>query len=96
MIINCRRRKRKQVSPVFVEIKPGWNLVGNPYVYPVYWGQVQVYNKTLNQAVTLEKAIANGWISGTIFNWNTEKNAYDNLTGLDTPVEPWKGYWIRA
>ena len=85
-----------QQASLNVELKPGWNLVGSPFVYPVYWGQVQFYNKSLNLALPLDKAVTSGWLSSTFFAWNADKSKYDYFSDPQSLLEPWKGYWIRA
>lgn len=86
----------KQLRESYVELGAGWNLVGNPLVYPVYWGQVLVYNRSANISVTLDEAVAKNWITKTIFSWNPEKWGYDYLKTNDSLLLPWKGYWVRT
>jgi hypothetical protein len=86
----------KQVWDSYVELKAGWNLIGNPLVYPVYWGQVLVYNEATKTVVSLDQAVANNWISKTLFAWNPDKWAYDNVKDNWSLLSPWTGYWVRA
>lgn len=85
-----------QMGEKYIDLGAGWNMIGNPYVYPIYVGQVLVYNEATKSTVTLERAVANNWISGTLFAWNLDKRAYDIIRSNDAMLEPWKGYWVRA
>jgi len=86
----------KQAREQYVNLDPGWNLVGNPFVYPVYWGQVQVYSRISNTTVTLDQAAKNGWLSKTVFAWVPGSTVYDNFKDSDKLLLPWRGYWVRA
>ncbi|MCX8052893.1 MAG: hypothetical protein N3B12_03725 [Armatimonadetes bacterium] len=86
----------KQLDEVDVDLKPGWNLIGNPFVYPVYWGQVLVWNKVGNITVSLDQAVTNGWISRTLFTWVPESSSYESFKDNDHLLLPWRGYWVRA
>ncbi len=85
-----------QGASLSIDLKPGFNLVSSPYVFPVFWGQTQFYNKSLNLALPLDKAVLNGWVDSSLFTWNSSKGQYDLLTDPQRLLEPWKGYWIRA
>ncbi len=86
----------KQAREQYVDLKPGWNLVGNPFVYPVYWGQVQVYNRVGNTTVNLDQAVKNGWLSKTVFSWIPESSVYESFKDNDRLLLPWRGYWVSA
>lgn len=86
----------KQVIDQYVRLQKGWNMVGNPFVYPVYWGQVLVYSEVANITVSLDQAVAYDWLSRTIFEFNPHTYAYDALKDNSALLNPWKGYWVRA
>ncbi|MGQ9455977.1 MAG: hypothetical protein ACUVRS_02485 [Armatimonadota bacterium] len=86
----------KQLDEFHVDLLPGWNLVGNPFVYPVYWGQVLVWNKTTNATLSLDQAVTNGWLSKTIFTWSPGGSYYEGYSTNDCFLLPWRGYWVRA
>jgi hypothetical protein len=85
-----------QSKEQYVELLSGWNMVGNPFVYPVYVGQIMVYNKTTNLTYKFDDAVKNGWLSKTIYGWNQDRYAYDSMTTNDGMLLPWKGYWMYA
>jgi hypothetical protein len=84
----------KQVLEQRIQLKRGWNMVGNPFVYPLYWRQVLVSYGSAN--VTMEEAFSKGWLDKTLFAWNTDKWGYDILKDSTAQLVPWKGYWVNA
>jgi hypothetical protein len=85
-----------QIDEQDIDLEPGWNLVGIPFVYPVYWGQVLVWNKVDNTTVSLDEAVTNRWLSKTVFTWIPESRTYDSFKDNDRLLLPWRGYWVRA
>lgn len=69
-------------------------MIGNPFVYPVHWGQVLVHR--LNETVTLDAASTKNWMDKTLFSWNTAKWDYDITSDKGTLLNPWTGYWVYA
>ncbi|MCE5199676.1 MAG: hypothetical protein ABFD54_11885 [Armatimonadota bacterium] len=86
----------KQSIQQTTNLVTGWNMVGNPLVYPIYIGQLQVYNSATNLTVSFDQAVAQGLVSRTVFAWNSDRSAYDSLSTNDTLLVPWRGYWFRA
>lgn len=86
----------KQALEQRIPLSKGWNMIGNPFVYPMWWGQVLVYNSTGDETKPLEDAYRNGWINKTLFSWNTDKWDYDITSDSGALLDPWKGYWVMA
>ncbi len=86
----------KQTQPVIIPVNAGWNLIANPFLYPVYWGQLLVYNKTENLVLPLDKAVAKNWLSLTLYSYNADKGSYEYLRSLSNQLMPYKGYWLRS
>lgn len=84
----------RQTLEQHIQLARGWNMVGNPFVYPVYWGQVLVYSG--GETRTLDDAYRSGWIDKTLFSWNTDKWDYDISSDTQTLLNPWKGYWVNT
>lgn len=84
----------KQTMEQHLQLASGWNMVGNPFVYPVYWGSVLVYSN--GETKTLDDAYSSGWIDKTLFSWNTDKWDYDISSDSATLLNPWKGYWVNT
>ena len=85
----------KQVQEQEIKLAKGWNMIGNPFVYPMYWRQVLVWYGTPLR-LTLDEAVAKGWLDSTLFAWNTDKWDYDILRDSSTMLNAWKGYWVYA
>jgi hypothetical protein len=88
----------KQLREQYVVLKRGWNLVSNPFVYPMYWGQVLVANTSdpVISTVSLDQAVTNGWLSKTLFSWIPESGTYDHFSDTSRLLLPWRGYWVYA
>lgn len=88
------RQSREQ----YVALKKGWNLIGNPFVYPMYWGQVLVANTSdpVMNTVSLDQAVTNGWLSKTVYSWIPQSGTYEHFKDNDHLLVPWRGYWVRA
>ena len=86
-------------NPPTIAVRQGWNLVGNPYVYPVPFGSVKV---VLNgQRVGLDEG-GDAVLRRRFWRWSdTTSNDvtdgdYQIETGLSATWEPWEGYWVFA
>lgn len=86
----------RQDQELSIDLKQKWNMIGDPFVYPIYLGQLYVHEKTSDDTLTFDDALARNWISRTIFTWNSDKKTYDYLRTNDQMMYPWKGYWIYA
>lgn len=69
-------------------LQVGWNMIGDPFDYPVDWQKTQVRLGT--QTVSLAKALAQGWVSNALYTYTFGQ--YRMVFRLD----PWAGYWVRA
>lgn len=84
----------KQIDEQTIQVDYGWNMIGNPFVYPVYWGQVLVYDQSLNETFTLDEAVSKGWLSKTLHAYNPISGAYDYVRYNEQLVVPFQGYWL--
>ncbi len=81
-------------------IKRGWNLIGNPYNYPVPLSDlVAVVDDNPANSFTWTELVANGFVSSALAYF--ERNAalpgggsYKFTTSTNSPLEPHVGYWI--
>lgn len=85
-----------QMAEQYVSLETGWNMIGNPFVYPIYWGQVQVHHRSYLLTLSLDGAVNAGWINKTLFAWSPERQSYENFKTNDAVLMPWKGYWVYA
>ncbi len=76
---------------VEVPLKPGWNVLGNPFDSQLVWGD----NITLacgSSTYSLNEAISAGMIAPSIY-------LYDGAYTAQTPgstLYPWKGYFLKS
>lgn len=78
------------------ELKPGWNIISNPYS-----GNVNVLNIKVKKGnaspLTWVDAALNGWLTNAIYSYNGVD--WGNTYGFDTEpyatLVPWMGYWIN-
>lgn len=88
----------RQTREQYITLKRGWNLIGNPFVYPMYWGQVLVASTSdpVISTVSLDQAVTNGWLSKTVFSYVPESGTYEHFKDNDRLLIPWRGYWVKA
>ena len=85
-----------QTDDEIIDVVSGWNMIGNPFLYPVYWGQIMFFDPSTRVSVDIDNAVSKGWISRILWSWNTESLEYDSSTASSTVLLPWKGYWMKA
>jgi len=85
-------------APYAIPLKPGWNMVGNPFCADVEWGAAQV--RCNGQTVSLETAGQNGWVRP--YGWAYDPSArqyvlvdaaYPNARRM---LGVWEACWVRA
>lgn len=78
-------------------LRQGWNLVANPFPFPVSFGNIRVDAK--EGLLPLDKQSA---VRPRFWRWkDTSPNdktdgAYEMITDFSAPWEPWSGYWVFA
>lgn len=83
-----------QQWPYTISLYYGWNMVGNPFAFPVDWSNVTV--EYAGERVTAAEAAAKGWISNAIFRWD---NVYRRYTWKDVGsavMIPWEAQWVKV
>lgn len=78
-----------------ITLKPGWNLVGNPYHVSIQLGQI-VGSAASNSsgAFTFNELVQQGIVSGSLAYWDPDTATYKFIQKLTDSLEPQKGYWI--
>jgi hypothetical protein len=78
-----------------VVLKPGWNLIGNPFHQAIQLGQIVGAAAAIpDQSYTFAQLVQQGVISGSLAYWDTAKQNYDFIQRSDDRMEPQRGYWI--
>jgi WD40 repeat protein len=108
---NSPIRPNLQGDPITGEIvlplQPGWNLIANPSLTPIEWDLDTVLVQRGSERKSLREAQGAGWIDDYLWTWQQNPNdpmrgqyvlVYDaqELPGIPSTLEPWRGYWILA
>lgn len=81
-------------------LQPGWNMIGNPYPFPVRLSQlVAVGLSDPSGTLTWDQLLANGWVSPSLAYWDRDPSDptsgfYRFTEGSTDFMQPNKGYWI--
>ena len=81
-------------QPLTLEIKEGWNQIGDPFLLPVCLREIQVVKGT--QTASLTEAGNLGWVSTYLFSYDPTLGGYQMVNPPNGTLEPWQGYWLRA
>lgn len=78
-----------------ITLKPGWNLIANPYNYPIEIGQiVGVSAADPRSAQTYEELAAQNFVSASLAWWDTDRQAYEFTNSFSDELLPNRGYWV--
>lgn len=92
---NPQRPADTAVGGHSIQLKSGWNLIGNPYNYAIKVGEiVGVSAATPQQAFTWQQLVNQGVVSGALVYYDNETQDYVYTQGLDAPMFPNRGYWV--
>ena len=82
--------------PYNVELLAGWNQIGNPFVVPVRFDQVEVIGPDGSQW-SVQEASARGLILPVLYSYDPVANEYVwDTTLASTNLIPFEGYWLLA
>lgn len=94
------------MSELSIPISKKWNIVSNPYIYPMQWANVAVKNVDTGVVLSMSDAIDEGWIYKSIFSWepakdetgsmDPERSKYLPHNTVSTLLIPTRGYWIYS
>ena len=81
-----------------ITLKPGWNMIGNPYAGNVKLSGVKV-QKGNGELVTWTEAATNSWVVNAIYyykgsDWGSIYTFESAGGNPDATLVPWMGYWI--
>jgi PKD repeat protein len=77
------------------ELKPGWNIISNPYSGNVELSGIKI-RKGDNSIVSWIEATSKGWVTNAIYyrngiDWG---DAFITVSSPQSKLVPWRGYWM--
>lgn len=96
----------KRTDPVAIRVKPGWNLIGQPFIEPFSWDADEVMVQRPGYAAKTLRA-SGGLVSGFAWGWRQSPGNYDTgsyylvcdpsiIAGAQQDMQPWQAYWVYA
>jgi hypothetical protein len=86
-----------------LKLNRDWNQIGNPFLLPVSWSDIQVINTDVNdpdflRPLSVEEAssVQRQWISPVIYRYDLAEQMYKFDQDFGTLLRPFTGYWVRA
>lgn len=80
--------------PFPIELKKGWNMVGNPFRFPVKLAELSVTAD--DHTVSLHQADNDGWLTGTFFVYRNDQWETLSVKQSDATLPSWSGVFILA
>ena len=77
-----------------IAVNQGWNMVSTPFVYASTAGEMHFFHEIYGD-MSYDEAISRGYVSRTLWWWNTAYNTWNWSTQRTARINPWQGYWIR-
>ncbi len=78
-----------------IQLHSGWNLVANPYPYPIRLGElVGVSAAAPEQSHPWAQLVAQNFVSGSLVFWDVQSQDYVFIEGLDAILLPNRGHWV--
>jgi len=81
---------------VQLSLADGWNLIGDPFVLPIPWGDCELSDGGSTKSAA--EAAAAGWIDGSTYCYVDGSYSIVRCGGTadDDSLRPWRGYWLLA
>ncbi len=80
---------------LLVNLKQGWNMIGNPYSFPVPLSQlIMVVEDSPQDSYTWLDAVANNFVQSSMVYYDRTTGAYGYTQGGDDLLQPHFGYWV--
>jgi hypothetical protein len=76
-----------------IQLKSGWNLIGNPFNYPITLGQLTAA-VTGGTSGSWQDAVNAGAVNSTLAYWNVPTQSYRYVTGNSAQIMPNIAYWV--
>lgn len=76
-------------------LRRGWNLIGNPYLYPVQLNQINATTSfNPNEIITWVGLTQRGWVRSTVFAWDTAESEYVFSSDPSQLLHAHVGVWV--
>jgi hypothetical protein len=81
-------------GPYVIRLYYGWNMVGDPFAFPVNWSSVIV--EYAGTRVTASEAVARGWLSNCFYRYDSAYSRYTWKKVDSAVMMPWEAQWMRV
>lgn len=96
-----------QSQPVVIQLKSGWNLIGQPFIEAVKWDLTRIRVRRGSQEKSLDEARDAGWVRDYAWGWQPDRESETGgayylvcdpsiIPGAVGEMAPWRAYWFRA
>ncbi|HHX41662.1 MAG TPA: DUF4198 domain-containing protein, partial [Armatimonadetes bacterium] len=98
--VTAKGRLVDHSAPVTLAIRPGWQIVSNPYLLPIDWQTTQV--RVAGQTLPIMQA--GEWVSPFAWTWDPVRGDWRLLHGdyggffaqTDRELQPWQGAFLYS
>ena len=77
-----------------ISLYKGWNMVGDPFAFPVNWASVVVEYGGVRVPAT--EAVAKGWLANWVYRYDNTYSKYTWQTISSAQMIPWEAQWIKV
>ncbi len=78
-------------TPYNITLKPGWNLIGDPFPFSINFQSLKVQNAAGASTDVVTAQSGSNPVLGAAM-WTYDSGAYQ----ISYTLDQWKGYWVRA
>ncbi len=82
-----------------VELVAGWNQVGIPERFNLFWNKMQIESLSSGTALSFVDAVQNGMVDGAVYHYEHTPDFQGYIMDVvdsTSMAEPWRGYWLYA
>lgn len=85
-------------TPYEIQLNAGWNLIGNPFLFPVSWNNAMIEFNGVR--VSTVEAASRGWIADAVFRWDKVlsggQGQYVRKKMVNGIMVPWEAQWMKV
>ncbi|MCW5945556.1 MAG: S8 family serine peptidase [Fimbriimonadales bacterium] len=82
-----------------IKLRPGWNQVGNPFPYPVDWGNCLIVKIPSMEMIPIPTAATQAIVRPQLFRYELGLGGLKSYTWQSAPsgqLVPWESHWVYA